>query len=119
MPEVIRFCVRVLINVLTRTRRGVAAATLALSLVQGLHYDPVELAMPGPDAPNVRTQFDVDDAVALAGALAMVQQHHDQHKFTDLAGFSLRCLTCNTPLKGQADARAHAQKTAHTNFGEV
>lgn len=41
-----------------------------------------------------------------------------QRQYTDLAGFSLRCLICNTPLKGQTQAQDHAKSTGHMNFGE-
>lgn len=33
--------------------------------------------------------------------------------------FSLRSQVCNTLLKGQEEAQAHAKKTAHTAFAEI
>jgi ubiquitin thioesterase OTU1 len=39
--------------------------------------------------------------------------------FTNMAGFSLVCLSCQTPLKGQNEALQHAKSTGHTNFDEV
>ncbi len=40
-------------------------------------------------------------------------------KFTDTARFTLQCMICYEGLTGQQAAVAHAQKTGHTNFGEV
>ena len=40
-------------------------------------------------------------------------------QFTDLAGFTLRCLVCGKALTGQTDAQSHAKATGHINFGEV
>lgn len=40
-------------------------------------------------------------------------------QYTDLAGFSLRCLVCGKALTGQTDAQSHATLTGHINFGEV
>ena len=42
-----------------------------------------------------------------------------KREFTDVTGFALRCLICNTPLKGQSQAQDHAKSTGHMNFGEV
>ena len=42
-----------------------------------------------------------------------------KREFTDVSGFALLCLICNTPLKGQSQAQEHAKSTGHMNFGEV
>ena len=42
-----------------------------------------------------------------------------KREFTEVTGFALRCLICNTPLKGQSQAQEHAKSTGHMNFGEV
>ena len=66
-----------------------------------------------------QTLFEVEDEKALDEAKAVVAIARNARQFTDVKNFSLRCLTCQTPLKGQEDARSHAGKTGHTNFGEV
>ena len=66
-----------------------------------------------------QTLFEVEDEKALDEAKAVVAIARNARQFTDVNNFSLRCLTCQTPLKGQEDARSHAGKTGHTNFGEV
>jgi ubiquitin thioesterase OTU1 len=52
-------------------------------------------------------------------AKAVVAVARNARQFTDVKRFELRCLACQTPLKGQEDARAHAKETGHSNFGEV
>lgn len=42
-----------------------------------------------------------------------------KRQFTDVSNFMLRCLVCNTLLKGHSDAQNHAKSTGHINFGEV
>ena len=82
----------------------------------GIHYDPL-VRQPGAER-----QFAVATGAAAeaeAAARALVKELHQKRAFTDLAGFSLRCLACQTPLKGQTEAQAHAKETGHTNFGEV
>ena len=41
-----------------------------------------------------------------------------QHKFTDLAKFTLRCSVCQQGLVGQREAQAHAVSTGHSAFQE-
>ena len=88
-------------------------------MYDGLHYDALAVA-PSADAPEEfdTTQFpvahsDIDDAAA-----DLVKKHHDAHRFTDTASFSLRCLVCRAGLKGQIEAVAHAKATGHSSFGE-
>ena len=61
----------------------------------------------------------MEDERALEEAKAVVAIARTARQFTNVNNFSLRCITCETPLKGQDDARSHATKTGHTNFGEV
>jgi ubiquitin thioesterase OTU1 len=44
--------------------------------------------------------------------------HTQQHKYTDLAKFSLRCSVCRAGLVGQREAQAHAVGTGHGAFEE-
>jgi hypothetical protein len=62
------------------------------------------------DAPNAEA---VDRAVA-----ALVTNAHRAHKYTDTAGFTLRCIICREGMQGQAAAVAHAKATGHDSFGE-
>ena len=66
-----------------------------------------------------QTLFEVEDDKALDEAKAVVAIARNARQFTDVKNFSLRCLTCQTPLKGEEDARSHAKEKGHTNFGEV
>ncbi|ELR18338.1 deubiquinating enzyme, putative [Acanthamoeba castellanii str. Neff] len=84
-----------------------------LLLYDGIHYDPLALTFDAslPEECDV-TVFSVDDDYVMAKARA-------KKKFTDTARFTLQCMICYEGLTGQQAAVAHAQKTGHTNFGEV
>ena len=43
---------------------------------------------------------------------------HEKHLFTDLAGFTLRCLVCGEGITGEKHVQSHALATGHTNFAE-
>ena len=86
-------------------------------IYDGIHYDP--LYREKSSAKEKQTLFDVGDDSALEEAKALVAVARNARQFTDVNKFELRCLACQTPLKGQEDARSHAAKTGHTNFGEV
>ena len=91
-------------------------------IFDGLHYDPLEMVptgCTGGEGGASTTTFGVHDQIAMAAAMEFVVDANRRRQFTDTAGFSVRCLTCNTPLKGEAGAQDHAKKTGHTNFGEV
>ncbi|KJE97376.1 ubiquitin thioesterase OTU1 [Capsaspora owczarzaki ATCC 30864] len=89
-------------------------------IFDGIHYDI--LAEPcGPSESPDRdiTVFPVSDQGAEQRALAVAKEANQKRQFTNLAGFTIRCLACQTPLVGQREAQAHAMSTGHTNFGEV
>ena len=91
-------------------------------LYDGIHYDAVAVAA-FPDAPEVvdltLQPVDAPNAAEVDAAVAaLVAQAHGQHKFTDTAGFTLRCIVCREGMQGQAAAAEHAKRTGHTSFGE-
>jgi len=85
-------------------------------LYDGIHYDPMGLEANGE---IIQTVFPSSAYDMQFQALAIAEECKKQHQYTDLAGFSLRCLVCRTPLTGQTQAQQHAKQTGHTNFGEV
>ena len=88
-------------------------------MYDGLHYDALAVA-PSADAPEKfdTTLFPVAHSEMDDAAAVLVKAHHDAHRFTDTANFSLRCLVCRAGLKGQMEAVAHAKATGHASFGE-
>lgn len=90
--------------------------TACFLVYDGIHYDPL-VRQPGAERQFAVTAGEASKVEA--SVKAFVKELHDKRAFTDLAGFSLRCLSCQTPLKGQTEAQAHAKQTGHTNFGEV
>lgn len=86
-------------------------------IYDGIHYDPLvyeSLEHSG----QVKTKFSIHDAVILAQALELASEAKSVRQFTDVAGFSLRCLACQQPLRGEKEASDHARATGHVNFGE-
>ena len=86
-------------------------------IYDGIHYDPLvyeAVDMSG----NITTKFSIHNAVILAQALELASEAKSVRQFTDVEGFSLRCLACQVPLRGQREATNHARSTGHTNFGE-
>ncbi|ORZ18821.1 hypothetical protein BCR42DRAFT_449960 [Absidia repens] len=89
-------------------------------LYSGIHYDALALS----PMENCSNEFDEtrfpasnDDSLLLAAQeLASVLRR--DHKYTDVANFSLKCENCQTGLVGEKDAQAHAMSTGHTNFVE-
>lgn len=55
----------------------------------------------------------------MAQALEVGNEAKKAKQFTDVNNFKLRCLVCQSPLAGQAEAQKHAEKTGHINFGEI
>lgn len=94
---------------------GLSLGQRLFLIYDGIHYDPLYRDLPD----KKQTLFEMEDEKALEEAKAVVAIARTARQFTDVNNFSLRCITCETPLKGQADARSHATKTGHTNFGEV
>ncbi|XP_026880712.2 ubiquitin thioesterase OTU1 isoform X2 [Electrophorus electricus] len=89
-----------------------------LLIYDGIHYDPLQRAAPGSDAPP-QTVFSTADDVILAEALELADEARRKRQYTDVNRFALRCMVCQTGLVGQKEAREHAKETGHTNFGEV
>jgi ubiquitin thioesterase OTU1 len=55
----------------------------------------------------------------LEKALQLGREAKDAHQFTDVMNFSLKCGICNTLLRGQTEAQAHAKQTGHFDFSEI
>ncbi|ELT95674.1 hypothetical protein CAPTEDRAFT_154633 [Capitella teleta] len=89
-----------------------------LLIYDGIHYDPLKLESVHPGVSPI-TKFSTQDSAILAQALQLAAEAKSSRQFTDVAGFSLRCLICNKTLKGQTEAQNHAATTGHINFGEV
>lgn len=92
-------------------------------IYSGIHYDAATLS-PAVDAPAEwdQTVFpimstDEDDPVLEAGKkLATILR--ERRAFTNTATFDLKCEICGKGLRGEKEARAHAQETGHVRFGE-
>jgi hypothetical protein len=87
----------------------------AFLLYDGLHYDPLIGKEKG------QTLFpvgDKDTERALLGALKLAAELKASGKYTNLAGFSLRCSSCGLGCVGQGGAVAHAKETGHSGFFE-
>ncbi|KIM62161.1 hypothetical protein SCLCIDRAFT_120261 [Scleroderma citrinum Foug A] len=95
-----------------------------LLVYSGIHYDAVTLA-PVVNAPLewdqtvfpiMATDDDNDQILGAAKKLATILR--ERRAFTNVATFDLKCEQCGKGLKGEKDARAHAQETGHVRFGE-
>lgn len=87
-------------------------------LYDGIHYDPLYLEPFNGD--KHKTLFSVEDEESIyAMADNLAKEARDSRQYTDVDKFTLRCLQCDTQLKGQQQATIHAKDTGHTQFGEV
>lgn len=105
-------------------------------LYSGIHYDAVTLA-PIPDAPPDfhETLFSITNAEILPAAEKLASKLRAKKAYTNTSTFELRCgvsvprssrllllslslKVCKKGLKGEKEARAHAQETGHTDFTE-
>lgn len=84
-------------------------------LYDGIHYDAVQQR--GGDG-AIRTVFDVGDEEVLAGAISLAGELQRTRQYTDMANFTLQCMSCSKGLTGESEARVHARDTGHTNFSE-
>ncbi|KAF8623544.1 hypothetical protein AX15_006319 [Amanita polypyramis BW_CC] len=99
------------------------AGMRCILIYSGIHYDAASLA-PTPDAPGewhqvlfpVSTGADDDPVLLAAKKLAVILRA--KRAYTNTATFDLRCEICGTGLKGEKEARAHAEQTGHVRFGE-
>ncbi|KAK9768356.1 ubiquitin-specific protease otu1 [Basidiobolus ranarum] len=88
-------------------------------LYSGIHYDVIAMTPQLFSSQEYdQTQFDVTDDGILAGCIELATKFNKKHAYTDLAGFTLRCSVCQTGLKGQKEAQAHAMQTGHSEFIE-
>ncbi|KAE8744612.1 hypothetical protein FOCC_FOCC008741 [Frankliniella occidentalis] len=87
-------------------------------IFDGIHYDPLFLEPLTPDG-TIQTMFQVDDETMLEKARQLALEAQSSRQFTDVDKFTLKCLICQSFLKGQTEAQVHAKETGHMNFGEV
>jgi len=92
-------------------------STRVLLIYDGIHYDP--LVMESADGATVSTVFPSSDDAVLTQALEIGAEAKSCRQFTDVRNFKLRCLVCQTMLRGEKDAMQHGSRTGHANFGEV
>ncbi|KAJ4487824.1 hypothetical protein J3R30DRAFT_3695484 [Lentinula aciculospora] len=92
-------------------------------IYSGIHYDAATLA-PMVEAPSDwhQTIFpiasaDTSDSILVA-AKKLADTLRSKKAFTNTATFDLKCEVCGQGLKGEKSARAHAEQTGHTRFGE-
>ncbi|KAF9075156.1 hypothetical protein BDP27DRAFT_1315595 [Rhodocollybia butyracea] len=92
-------------------------------IYSGIHYDAATLA-PMLEAPFEwhQTMFpitspDTSDSVLVAGK-KLADALRSKKAFTNTSTFDLKCEECGQGLKGEKEARAHAEQTGHTRFGE-
>ncbi|KAJ3732299.1 hypothetical protein DFJ43DRAFT_1074709 [Lentinula guzmanii] len=89
----------------------------------GIHYDAATLA-PMVEAPSdwhqtvfPITSSDTSDGILVA-AKKLADTLRSKKAYTNTATFDLKCEVCGQGLKGEKSARAHAEQTGHTRFGE-
>ncbi|CRK97781.1 CLUMA_CG011160, isoform A [Clunio marinus] len=87
-------------------------------LYDGIHYDPLYLESLNGD--SQKTLFSVEDEhFVFEMAQSLANEAKSSRQYTDVDKFTLKCLQCDTQLKGQNQATVHAKETGHTQFGEV
>lgn len=87
-------------------------------IFDGIHYDPLFLEPLTPDG-TIQTMFPAEDEGMLEKARQLALEAQSSRQFTDVDRFTLKCLVCQTFMKGQTEAQVHAKETGHMNFGEV
>ena len=90
----------------------------AFILYSGIHYDALALALSISDESKDQTMFSPNDDGILAKTLTLAQKARKEHRYTDLAKFTLRCEQCGEAFVGERQAELHAGSTGHTNFVE-
>jgi len=92
-------------------------------IYSGIHYDAATLS-PMLEAPSEWhqtlfpiTSSDTSDSILAAGK-KLADVLRSKKAFTNTATFDLKCEVCGQGLKGEKGARAHAEETGHTRFGE-
>ena len=89
-----------------------------LLIYDGIHYDPL-MWEPLDNNQPIQTVFPITNDSILEMALEIAREAKASRQYTDIQNFTLRCLSCNANLTGNAQARAHAKETGHINFGEI
>ncbi|XP_006457987.1 hypothetical protein AGABI2DRAFT_148501 [Agaricus bisporus var. bisporus H97] len=93
-------------------------------IYSGIHYDAASLA-PMSDAPSewhqtlfpvVFLEDETDPILMAAKKLADILR--SKKAYTNTTTFDLKCEQCGQGLKGEKEARAHAEQTGHVRFGE-
>ncbi|KAI8059635.1 hypothetical protein BC940DRAFT_313230 [Gongronella butleri] len=96
-------------------------ADRVLILYSGIHYDALALAPMIDSPPDFdQTKFPAtseSDAI-LTAAKQLANKLQKEHKYTDVANFTLKCDVCKAGLVGEKDAQSHAMSTGHTAFSE-
>ncbi|GAA5896252.1 hypothetical protein JCM8208_001825 [Rhodotorula glutinis] len=99
----------------------------ALIVYSGIHYDALTFSFspPEPSTTFPPPNLDFDTTVfpryqehLLDAALTLVGQLRARHAYTDTASFTLKCGECGTALRGEKEARQHAEASGHTSFTE-
>ncbi|KAF8643845.1 hypothetical protein AX16_008862 [Volvariella volvacea WC 439] len=101
-----------------------AFSSRCILLYSGIHYDAVSLA-PSIDSPSewhqtifpVASTNDSSDPIVVA-ASQLATTLRAKKAYTNTATFDLKCEICGKGLKGEKEARSHAEQTGHTRFGE-
>ncbi|OBZ91386.1 Ubiquitin thioesterase OTU1 [Choanephora cucurbitarum] len=91
----------------------------AFVVYSGIHYDAIAMnsQFNGPKELD-ETRFSLDNEHVVEAAKKLIGDLKKNHKYTDVANFTLRCEQCQKGLKGQKDAQDHAAATGHMRFTE-
>lgn len=85
-------------------------------LYDGIHYDALVRSVSSGE--EQRLFYPTIEEEVEREAKALAQELREKKQFTNLEGFDLRCMVCETGLVGQKGAQEHAKQTGHTNFCE-
>lgn len=92
----------------------------AYLLYDGIHYDPLALALGGEAFREMDvTMFGREDVVAENKARAVAKAEKDRKAYTDTQNFKLKCEDCGKILYGEKAAVEHGKSTAHSSFTEA
>jgi len=100
---------------LTRFGEGYNFDNRMSLIYDGIHYDALYQKF---NSGRDRTIFPSSQSSLMEEIKIFAEEAKSAHKFTDVAGFTLKCLVCQTRLKGATEAQAHAKETDHQNFAE-
>lgn len=89
----------------------------AYLLYSGIHYDALAKKVSISETEDV-TVFTADDDTVLMEVLEIAELVKAEHRYTDLAKFTLQCDQCGLALVGQREAQAHAIRSGHQRFSE-